>query len=92
MNFFAKINFKLNRGFLFASVLCFAVILGMTGIKIQASLAEATDYTCSNATLKGAYGHYVIGTKGTQAPFIPYDATRTAIFDGKGHSHGHGFS
>ena len=92
MNFPRKINVKLDIGLILAAIVCFLIVSGILGVNIQASLAKTTNYTCSNATLKGPYGHYVIGTKGTEAPFVPYIVTRTATFDGKGHSYGHGFS
>jgi hypothetical protein len=46
---------------------------------------------CTNATLKGLYGYKDSGFRGTQAPFIPFNAVRTANFDGNGNLKGHGY-
>ncbi len=55
----------------------------------QDSFSQSTD--CTDATIKGAYGYIDWGFQGNQAPFVPYNAVRTANFDGNGNFQGQGY-
>lgn len=52
---------------------------------------DSYTYTCSNATIKGAYGLLSQGFQGTKAPFTPVTAVRTSVFDGNGNFEGNGY-
>lgn len=70
---------------LFIGVFVTLVALGNLAPKVKAQS------TCSTATMTGLYVHTASGFRGTEAPFKPFTAVRTAELDGKGKVKGHGF-
>lgn len=58
--------------------------------KPQSVLAQSGP-TCSNETLKGTYGHHATGFRLVNGVSTPFDAVRTAVFNGQGNVTGHGF-
>lgn len=75
-----------------------AFTLGFASMGTSATAPEysqegyrSDSYTCSNATIKGAYGLLSEGFQGTEAPFTPVTAVRTSVFDGNGNFEGSGY-
>ena len=87
---FATLTISALSAFTISDTLSPQVVNAQPTQRVQESpYTQQTD--CTNATLKGAYGYIDSGFRGTEAPFTPFNAVRTSVFDGNGKFQGQGY-